>query len=88
MQKFKFPKHLHTIHGVFSSCLAEFVCNGEVTIPLSQKCDGNNDCPTPPWGMMNGKASDENLWLCTPEGEFMIYISLFLLIHVTAECGI
>ena len=56
-----------------------------MTIPLSQKCDGNNDCPTPPWELMEGKTSDENRWLCKSEGEIMIYIFSFLLIHVTAE---
>ena len=52
-------------------CTAEFVCNEAMAIPLEQKCDGTNDCPTTRWTELvhGGKAKDEELFMCRPEGK-------------------
>ena len=50
-----------------------------MTIPLSKKCDGNNDCPESRWGMFGDKTRDEDLWECKPEGEFLIINKTFCL---------
>ena len=47
---------------------AEFPCNEAVVIPLSQRCDGNNDCPASPWARERSRTADESLYECKPEG--------------------